>query len=143
MPIRTWGRTTFTVHVPLSSGEPPHPAVLPWEITAGAALAVLGGAVLIAVQHTRLTREAVLQREVRRLMYRFIRDHPGSSFSQVREAVGLQNAVAAYHLEGLEQQGLARSKTRNRQHWYYSDGDVALWHELPLSHLQSSLLYEV
>ena len=143
MPVRTWGRTTFTVHVTLSSGEPPHPALLPWEITAGAALAVLGGAVLIAVQHTRLTREAVLQREVRRLMYRFIRDHPGSSFSQVREAVGLQNGVAAYHLGVLERQGLVRSKTRRRHRWYYPDGDATLWHELPLSPLQSSLLDEV
>src|SRR2546426_857310 len=143
MPVRTWGRTTFTVHVTLSSGETPHPALLPWEITAGAALAVLGGAVLIAVQHTRLTREAVLQREVRRLMYRFIRDHPGSSFSQVREAVGLQNGVAAYHLGVLERQGLVRSKTRRRHRWYYPDGDATLWHELPLSPLQSSLLDEV
>src|SRR5438309_577577 len=143
MPVRTWGRTTFTVHVTLSAGETPHPALLPWEITAGAALAVLGGAVLIAVQHTRLTREAVLQREVRRLMYRFIRDHPGSSLSQVREGVGLQNGVAAYHLGVLERQGLVRSKTRRRHRWYYPDGDVTLLHELPLSPLQASLLDEV
>ena len=143
MPVRTWGRTTFTVHVTLSSGGPPRPGPFPWEITAGAALAVIGGAVLIAVQHTRITREAVLQREVRRLMYRFIRDHPGSSFSQVREAVGLQNGVAAYHLGVLERQGLVRSKTHRRHRWYYPDGDVTLWRELPLSPLQSSLLDEV
>src|SRR2546428_5540502 len=143
MPIRTWGRTTFTVHVTLSSGEPPHPALLPWEITAGAALAVLGGAVLIAVQHTRLARQAALQREVRRLMYRFIRDHPGCSSSQVRGAVGLQNGAAPYPLGVLGRQGLVRSKTRRRHRWYYPDGDVTLWRELPLSPLQSSLLEEV
>src|SRR3989454_1256454 len=67
----------------------------------------------------------------------------GSSFSQVREAVGLQNGVAAYHLGVLERQGLVRSKTRRRHRWYYPDGDATLWHELPLSPLQSSLLDEV
>src|SRR5438876_3915002 len=67
MPIRTWGRTSFTVHVTVSSGGPPRPGPFPWEITAGAGPAVLRGAVLIAVRHTRVTREAALQREGRPL----------------------------------------------------------------------------
>src|SRR2546428_1292645 len=37
MPVRTWGRTTFTVHVTLSSREPPPPALPPWQITAAPA----------------------------------------------------------------------------------------------------------
>src|SRR5207247_2975194 len=67
MPIRTWGRTTFTVHVTLSSGGPPRPGAFPWEIAAGGAPAVIGGAGPIAVQPTRITRGAVLPREDRRL----------------------------------------------------------------------------
>src|SRR5207245_11626686 len=76
MPIRTWGRTTFTVHVTLSSGEPPHPALLPWEITAGARLAFLAGVALLAVRHKPVTPLSVPPPGGPRAVLRFVRGHP-------------------------------------------------------------------
>jgi DNA-binding MarR family transcriptional regulator len=139
MPIRTWSRTSFTIHVKTGGGT-----AFPWAIAVGAGLAVATGAAsLLAVQHTRITRKAVLQREVRGLMYGFIRDHPGASFSEVRDALGLQNGVTSYHLSVLERQGLLHSESRRRHRWYFPEGDVTAWQNLPLSALQASLIDQV
>ncbi len=81
-----------------------------------------------------------LKRKVRLLMHEFIRDHPGSSFSAVRDALGLKNGVAAYHLRVLEKLGLTHSEGRRGHRWYYPNGDVSLWRNLPLSRLQTSLV---
>ncbi len=171
LPIRTWGLTTFTVHVSLSGGgisppvarppsPPPHHArgpgpeapfvltrsqPLPWLpaglVAGGCVLAT--AAVLASVLHTRLLREEALQRKVRLLMYEYIQGHPGASFSDVRGALGLQNGVASYHLAVLEKLGLVHSESRRRHRWYYTNGDVSLWRELPLSPLQQALVREI
>ncbi|HYU05603.1 MAG TPA: winged helix-turn-helix transcriptional regulator [Thermoplasmata archaeon] len=140
IPVRTWKSTAFTVRL----GSPgSHP--FPWIAVAG-----VGGAVLVAatafvaaLQHTRLTREEVLQRKVRFLIYEAVREHPGSSFTEVRNAIGLQNGVAAYHLRVLEKQGLIHSEKGRRHRWYYPNGDVSLWRDMPLSPLQKSVLEKV
>jgi predicted transcriptional regulator len=88
----------------------------------------------------RIAREAVLERKVRRVMYEFIRDHPGSSFSAVRDALGLKNGVAAYHLTVLERFGLVHSESRRHHRWYYPNGDVSLWKNHPLSSLQMTVI---
>ncbi len=150
MPIRTWSRTTFTVRVNVSGGggkpppgeQPPPASLLPY-LAAGAVALLGSGALLASLVHTRLVRETVLQRKVRLLMYEHIRDHPGASFSEVRHALGLENGAAAYHLSVLEKLGLIHSESRRRHRWYYPNGDVSLWRNLPLSPLQTSIVEAV
>ncbi len=148
LPVRTWGRTVFTVRVNVSGGvqpppvEQPPPSLLPFLAAAG--IGLLGsGAILAGVVHTRLVRETVLQRKVRLLMFDYVRDHPGASFSEVRHGLGLENGAAAYHLGVLEKLGLIHSEHRRRHRWYYPNGDVSLWRELPLSPLQSLIVEAV
>ncbi len=140
MPVRTWRSTAFTVHLG-GPGTPP----FSWITTVGVGGVVLAAAAAIfaALQHTRLTREEVLQRKVRLLIYEAVHAHPGSSFTEVRDAIGLQNGVAAYHLSVLEKQGLIHSEKGRRHRWYYPNGDVSLWRDLPLSSLQKSVLEKV
>jgi len=139
MPLRAWGVTSFTLLVGQGSV-----AGSPWLLPAGVAvgLAVLGAA-LAGVYHTRLAREEVLQRKVRGLMFEYVRENPGSSFTAVRDALGLQNGVAAYHLGVLEREGLIHSESRRRHRWYYPDGDVSLWQDIPLSPVQSAVVEQV
>ncbi len=136
MPLRAWGVTSFTLLV----GEAPV-AGTPWLLPTGAAfgLAVLGAA-LAGVYHTRLGREEILQRKVRSLMFEYVRDNPGASFTAIRDALGLQNGVASYHLSVLEKEGLIHSESRRRHCWYYPDGDVSLWRDIPLSPVQSAVV---
>ncbi|MFA5895326.1 MAG: hypothetical protein WC985_00265 [Thermoplasmata archaeon] len=145
MPIRTWGRTTFTLHVQLGPGGPPvgGPA-FPWELAGIAAAGIAaGGAALAVLHHSRIAREEILQRKIRALMYEHILNHPGASFSAVRDALGLQNGVAAYHLGVLEKLGFVHSESRRRHRWYYPNGDVSLWREMPLTPLQASIINQV
>src|SRR5207249_2098320 len=140
IPVRTWKSTAFTVRLG-SPGSHPFPWIAVAEV--GGAVLVAAAAILAAVQHTRLTREEVLQRKVRLLVYEAVREHPGSSFTEVRNAIGLQNGVAAYHLRVLEKQGLIHSEKGRRHRWYYPNGDVSLWRDRPLSPLQKSVLENV
>jgi len=143
MPVRTWGRTSFTVRVEGVPGGPGAPP-FPWATAATAgAIVVFVAAALLSLQHTRLLREAVLQRKVRLLLYETIQGEPGSSFTEVRNAVGLRNGVAAYHLKVLERQGFVHTEKGRHHRWYYPNGDVSLWRDQPLSALQKSLVEQV
>lgn len=144
MPVRTWSRTAFSVDVsglvtPPNGGTP-----FPWVLTAGAVgVIALVGAALVSVHYTRLTRETVLQRRVRLLLYDYVRDNPGATFVAIRDAAGLQNGAAAYHLSVLERQGFLHSETKGRRHFYYPSGNASLWKDLPLSEMQSTILATV
>ncbi len=137
LPVQAWGLTNFTIDVGPPSPSPALPLV---SVAATVAGIFLFGAVLSAIQYTRLAKEKVLQKKVRALIYEYVRDNPGSSFSVIRNAVGLENGVATYHLAVLENQGLVRSKVHRRHRWYYPDGDASLWKDVPLSALQRSIL---
>ena len=141
MPVRMWRSTGFTVRLGGGTVGPPFPWISAVEV--GGIVLVAAGATLAALQHTRLAREEVLQRKVRLLIYEAVREHPGSSFTEIRNAIGLQNGVAAYHLRVLEKQGLVHSEKGRRHRWYYPNGDVSLWRDLPLSPLQKSVLEKV
>jgi len=137
LPVQAWGLTNFTIDVGPASPSPALPLV---SVAATVAGVFLFGAALSAIQYSRLAKEKVLQKKVRALIYEYIRDNPGSSFSVIRSAVGLENGVATYHLAVLENQGLVRSKVHRRHRWYYPDGDASVWKDLPLSSLQRSIL---
>ncbi len=140
IPIRTWGLTSFTLSVGIGGGGPAFPWTIPVSIAVGIALV---GAALASLHYTRIGREQVLQRKVRLLMYEHVRDNPGASFTAVRDAMGLKNGVAAYHLGVLETQGLLHSESRRRHRWYYTNGAASMWKDLPLSPLQSSIIEAV
>ena len=143
MPVRAWGRTAFTVDVSGVSTGPP-PGGFPWLLAGGLALGIaLLGAALVSVHYTRLTRETVLQRKVRLLLYEYVCEHPGATFATVRDAMGLQNGAASYHLGVLEKQGFLHSETKGRRHFYYPSGNAQLWKDLPLSEMQTSILQAV
>lgn len=142
VPVLAWGRTTFTITVEASTAGSPGPPT-PWLASGLAAAILFTSAVFAAFQYSRVVREDVLQRNIRLLMFGYVRDHPGSSFSVVRDAMGLKNGVAAYHLGVLEKQGLLHSESRRRHRWFFPNGDVSLWKDLPLSHLQRALIREV
>ncbi len=140
LPVQAWSLTSFTV----GAVPPAASAQVAWGLGAGLTAGILLFAVsLSALQYTRLVRKDVLQRKVRALIYEYIRDNPGSSFSAIRNDLGLQNGVAAYHLAVLENQGLLHSKMHRRHRWYYPEGDVSLWKDLPLSPLQREILVAV
>ncbi len=172
LPIRTWGVTTFILQVNVSGGILPPPVIepyrpppyrhargagqpapfgvspslpIPWILPTLAlgGTSLVAAVVLASLLHTRILREEALQRKIRLLMYEYIRVHPGASYSDVRDALGLQNGAASYHLAVLERLGLVHSESRRRHRWYYPNGDVSLWRELPLSSLQQALLKEV
>ena len=70
-------------------------------------------------------------------------EHPGATFTSIRDAMGLKNGAAAYHLDVLERQGFLHSATKGRRHFYYPNGSAQLWKDLPLSGLQNSILQAV
>ena len=140
MPVRTWSSTAFTIRLGGGTGPP----TFPWPIAAAAGgLVAVAAAALLTLQHTRLVREEILQRKVRRLIHDYVQENPGASFTDIKHAVGLQNGVAAYHLRVLEKQGLIHTKKGRHYRWYYPNGDVSLWRDLPLSPLQKSLVEQV
>ena len=142
IPVRIWGRTTFAVDVTTGGAAPPGGGP-PWTwMLVGTAVAG-GGVAAATLYHMRIAREDALQRKVRQLMFDYVRAHPGASFSEVRDGLGLQNGAASYHLRVLEKLGLVHSESRGRRRWYYPDGDVSLWRELPLSPLQASIVEAV
>jgi Winged helix DNA-binding domain len=141
IPVRPWSNTAFNVSTAAVAPQSTYP--FPWVLLGefgGAALLV---GVLAGVYYTRISRETVLQQRVRGLLFEYVREHPGASFSAVRDAVGLQNGTAAYHLGVLEKQGMLHSESRGRRHLYFSSGDPTLWHDVPLSPLQAAILEAV
>jgi predicted transcriptional regulator len=142
MPVRPWSQTSFMVLV--SGIVVDHAPQFPWLLVDALLAGVIaGGAALPFLHYTRLTRETVLQRKARLLLYEYIRDNPGASFSVVRDAFGLQNGAASYHLSVLEKQGFLHSETKGRRHFYYPNGNASLWKDLPLSELQNAILEAV
>ena len=146
MPVTAWDRTSFEVNVSSLGPPPPPPNPPPPGLLTGGlvtAAVVLGAAALVSLHYTRLRRESILQRKVRLLLFEYISDHPGSGYAAVRDALGLQNGAASYHLTVLEKQGLLHSETKGRRRFYYVSGDPHLWRDLPLSELQASILATV
>lgn len=142
LPVRAWGRTTFTVRVQPAGTGPPES--FPWPLTTVVVAGLVGfAAVLVGLQYTRITRGNVFQNKLRLLLYEYVKENPGTAFGQIRGTFGLHNGVAAHHLAVLERQGFLHSKAKGRHRWFFPDGNVTLWKDLPLSPLQSSILQAV
>lgn len=91
----------------------------------------------------RVTRDRALESGTRRGLCSFIQDRPGSTFTQVRMALGLQNGAAAYNINVLEKLGLVRSECEGRHRWYYPEDDAFPGGHAHRSLLQASVVEEV
>ncbi len=123
---------------------PPRPDGLPGILLAAtAATAGATGGTLLILLYARIRKEEVFQRKLRQLIYDYLSANPGASFTEVRDALGLRNGVAAYHLAVLHRLELIHSEGRRGRRWFYPNGDVSLWRELPVTPLQDALLEAV
>lgn len=144
MPVVPWSETNFSVHVRI---EVP-PGSLPATSSVWPAIVAIGGVLglgglLAAVVYTRISPETALQQKVRLLVYEYVSEHPGATFSHIRDSVGLQNGTAAYHLGVLEKQGLVRSAHRGRRRLFTASGVPSLDGGLLVSELQRSIVEAV
>ena len=66
-----------------------------------------------------VTPENVLDTEVRRNLYQYIDEYPGSHLREIARELNLKPSNAAWHLRKLEQTNLIRSKTIGGKKVYY------------------------
>ena len=143
IPIEPFAETAITVTFAAApTGGAPGPSLAPtlWVALAGLGAGTVIVAILTSTLYTRLRRETVLQQKVRLLMHEFVAAHPGASFREVRNALGLQNGVTAYHLDVLERQGILHSERRGRRRFFFSEGDPSLWAGAIVTPLQRAIL---
>ena len=143
MPVLPWSETNFTVRVSALLTTPPMPSGPPWLVIAGVGGLLAPGGLLAAVLYTRISPETVLQQKVRLLVYEYVSEHRGASFSQVRDAVGLRNGAAAYHLGVLERQGLILSVHQGRRRLFTAVGVPSIRGGVLVSELQRSIVEAV
>lgn len=136
IPILAWGTTSFVARTGSSS------APFPWSLAILGAAGATAGAVA-AVMYTRLNRDTVLRQKLRALIFEYIQSEPGASFSEVRDALGLQNGTTSYHLAVLEREGFIRSVARGHRRYFFPINGAVTSREPPLSEIQSSILKTV
>ena len=66
-----------------------------------------------------VTPENVLDTEVRKSLYKYIDDYPGSHLREIARELDLKPSNAAWHLRKLEQTNLVRSRTIGGKKVYY------------------------
>jgi len=66
-----------------------------------------------------VTAENVLNTEVRKNLYKYIDDYPGSHLREIARELDLKPSNAAWHLRKLEQTNLVRSRTIGGKKVYY------------------------
>jgi predicted transcriptional regulator len=72
-----------------------------------------------------VTAENVLNTEVRKSLYEFIENYPGSHLREIARELDLKPSNAAWHLRKLEQTNLVRSRTIGGKKVYYLvDGGI-------------------
>jgi predicted transcriptional regulator len=63
--------------------------------------------------------KGVFKNKSRKLIYDFIRSHPGASFGSIKEFFDMKNSTLEYHLHYLEKDRKITSKRRGRRRCYY------------------------
>lgn len=103
----------------------------------GARLAVLAA---VTFPFFSLSREHALEHFVRGQIYEYLRSRPGSTYSDIRDDLSLNNGTAAHHLMVLEKLGLLVSKRQGRlKHFFRADTPDRVV-RLSLSALQYDIL---
>lgn len=103
------------------------PANLVWVLGVGLFFLLLvwgvsGHAWMIGPLFSRFDRDGVLENERRSRMYDLIRDHPGVTFQELRQAGELGAGATQHHLHLLEQHGLVRRQRDGRHTRFYPTG---------------------
>jgi len=84
-----------------------------------AAIATIIGAFFTMGGIKYVTPENVLNTEVRKSLYKYIDDYPGSHLREIARELDLKPSNAAWHLRKLEQTNLVRSRTIGGKRVYY------------------------
>jgi len=84
-----------------------------------AAIATIIGAFFTMGGIKYVTPENVLNTEVRKNLYKYIDDYPGSHLREIARELDLKPSNAAWHLRKLEQTNLVRSRTIGGKRVYY------------------------
>ena len=66
-----------------------------------------------------VTADNVLDTEIRKNLYKYIDDYPGSHLREIARELDLKPSNAAWHLRKLEQTNLVRSRTIGGKRVYY------------------------
>ncbi|HVM44482.1 MAG TPA: helix-turn-helix domain-containing protein [Candidatus Thermoplasmatota archaeon] len=99
---------------------------LPWLAVAGAALGIAGLAAAFFFGGARFVTPAeVLQNDVRRRIYHYLKVRVGANLKQVTDDLALTTTNAIWHLRKLEEAGLIHSKRFNGYKVFYpAEGGV-------------------
>jgi predicted transcriptional regulator len=93
--------------------------------TIGISIAVIVAAIATIITFFTLggikyvTPENVLDTEIRKNLYKYIDDYPGSHLREIARELDLKPSNAAWHLRKLEQTNLVRSRTIGGKRVYY------------------------
>lgn len=91
----------------------------------GLSIAIVVGAVAVIISFFMfggikyVTAENVLDTEVRKNLYEYIEDYPGSHLREIARELDLKPSNAAWHLRKLEQTNLVRSRSIGGKKVYY------------------------
>lgn len=68
----------------------------------------------VAFPFFTLRKEQALDHFVRGQMYEYLRDHPGATFTEIKDHLSLNNGAAAHHLMVLQKMGFLKSRREGR-----------------------------
>jgi predicted transcriptional regulator len=100
-------------------------AIPDFTTTIGVSIAVLIAAIATIIAFITaggikyVTPENVLNTEVRKNLYKYIDEYPGSHLREISRELDLKPSNAAWHLRKLEQTNLVRSRTIGGKRIYY------------------------
>jgi len=84
---------------------------------------ILSSALIIPL-YSSFSKEAILENMNRRLILSVIKKHGGITFTEIKNELGLQNGVLAYHLSLLEKNHYIKSFSDGKFKRFYSKGTV-------------------
>jgi DNA-binding transcriptional ArsR family regulator len=97
--------------------------------------------VLIVGIYSKIKRDRLLDHETRQRIFDFIKENPGTYYSQIRKDLDLAHGVVTHHLNMMETQELVFSKQDRQFRRFYVDG---LYKDAPMvTGVQKKVLDEI
>lgn len=107
------------VHAAQTAGPAPLAFALPLEAAAAGAVTLLAG---VALYHL-IRKNAILKNKVRGSIAEHVLRQPGSTITEIAQAVGVTHQTASYHLRLLQEHGLVLGVERGNKRLYFrNDG---------------------
>jgi predicted transcriptional regulator len=72
--------------------------------------------------YTKLHKDKILDHFTRGRVYEYIRNHPGTHYSEIKRELDLNNGSLTYHLHTLEREALIKSQNISRYKLFYPTG---------------------